>query len=406
MKKVKILTACALVTAFTMSMLSATACDFGSKEYNAVQVDMNPSVEFIVDRNNKVVSVTALNDDGAVIISGEAFVGKTAEEAVELFVNVSAETGYILQGNAKYSKEELTVSVSGNEEAAKALYDSIATKVSETATAQQIAVTIEQGKALAVETLKKTVMACYPELTKEEVDAMTEEELLAQLAEYREETKELASAAMRQAYNDAKNYRVNLSENEAVKGVIAEASSVQSAVLETFDKALEALNEAVVTIEKTQAEQLIVPESSYQKAVTAVLEAKKEMLIQREKVEQLEDGIEKTLAQGILTAKETALTAAQTQLDIAYQAATTAFDLAKNTVNMAITSLNTMKTSFSGDLKTLLEEKVAEIDKAVNETKDGFFAEFEKAHAQSVESYNAHVAEVKKAMKERQATAE
>ena len=31
-------------------------------------VDVNPSVEFMVDDQNKVVSVTALNDDGSILI--------------------------------------------------------------------------------------------------------------------------------------------------------------------------------------------------------------------------------------------------------------------------------------------------------------------------------------------------
>ena len=36
-------------------------------------IDLNPSVEFMLDEENKVVSVTALNDDGAILIAGEVF---------------------------------------------------------------------------------------------------------------------------------------------------------------------------------------------------------------------------------------------------------------------------------------------------------------------------------------------
>ena len=35
-----------------------------------VTVDINPSIELLVDEENKVVSVTALNDDGNIIIDG------------------------------------------------------------------------------------------------------------------------------------------------------------------------------------------------------------------------------------------------------------------------------------------------------------------------------------------------
>ena len=48
-----------------------------------VTVDINPSIEIIVDEDDKVVSVTALNDEGNIIIVGETIVGKTVEEALE-----------------------------------------------------------------------------------------------------------------------------------------------------------------------------------------------------------------------------------------------------------------------------------------------------------------------------------
>lgn len=64
----------------------------------AMQVDINPSVEFILDADDKVLSVTALNDDGALIVAGEAFVGKTAEDAVELMASISTDAGYLVKG--------------------------------------------------------------------------------------------------------------------------------------------------------------------------------------------------------------------------------------------------------------------------------------------------------------------
>ena len=57
-----------------------------------VTVDINPSIEIIVDEDDKVVSVTALNDEGNIIIVGETIVGKTVEEAVNIIVSVATET--------------------------------------------------------------------------------------------------------------------------------------------------------------------------------------------------------------------------------------------------------------------------------------------------------------------------
>ena len=66
--------------------------------YTRMTVDINPSVEFMVDDQNKVVSVTALNDDGSILIAGEAFIGKTPEEATELVVQLATDAGYRVKG--------------------------------------------------------------------------------------------------------------------------------------------------------------------------------------------------------------------------------------------------------------------------------------------------------------------
>ena len=66
----------ALVILMVVSMLAFTSCNKAKPEEGTVTrmtVDINPSVEFMVDDQNKVVSVTALNDDGSILIAGEAF---------------------------------------------------------------------------------------------------------------------------------------------------------------------------------------------------------------------------------------------------------------------------------------------------------------------------------------------
>ena len=72
-------------------------------------VDINPSVEFMIDDQNKIVSVTALNDDGSILIVGEAFVGKTPEEAVEMMVTLASDTGYLVQGNAEAAENTVKI---------------------------------------------------------------------------------------------------------------------------------------------------------------------------------------------------------------------------------------------------------------------------------------------------------
>ncbi len=67
--------------------------------YAYMAIDINPTVEFVL-KADKVVSVDAVNDDAAVLISEENFVGMTAEEAGETVVEIAEELGYLNEENA------------------------------------------------------------------------------------------------------------------------------------------------------------------------------------------------------------------------------------------------------------------------------------------------------------------
>lgn len=67
--------------------------------YAYMAIDINPTVEFVLQAD-KVVSVDAVNDDAAVLVSEENFVGMTAEEATETVVELAEELGYLNEENA------------------------------------------------------------------------------------------------------------------------------------------------------------------------------------------------------------------------------------------------------------------------------------------------------------------
>lgn len=68
------------------------------KEQNPESVmtlSVNPEIQFVLDQDNKVISVNAMNDDGQALITQVNFVGKDADEVAKLFVKVATEAGYI-----------------------------------------------------------------------------------------------------------------------------------------------------------------------------------------------------------------------------------------------------------------------------------------------------------------------
>ncbi len=75
---------------------------FGVMVYNnsnavdsVVSIDVNPSVELKLNKKEKVVSLSAVNDDGMQILKDADVVGMTAESAVETLLSEMTDKGYI-----------------------------------------------------------------------------------------------------------------------------------------------------------------------------------------------------------------------------------------------------------------------------------------------------------------------
>lgn len=64
-----------------------------------VCVDVNPSVSFVLDEEDKVLSVIAENEDAQVLVYEENFEGLTVEKAVEKLADLAVELGYLHEGN-------------------------------------------------------------------------------------------------------------------------------------------------------------------------------------------------------------------------------------------------------------------------------------------------------------------
>ena len=90
-----------VVTGLSVILVLVTALSFaacsdkkdGRKSDSFVRIEMNPSVEMIVDANDKVVSVYGANTDGTVLLYGETdkLIGKDFEEAITQITDMAVE---------------------------------------------------------------------------------------------------------------------------------------------------------------------------------------------------------------------------------------------------------------------------------------------------------------------------
>lgn len=103
MKKIGLVIAVLLVAVLVCSAFvgCSNAKDDNGKTY--VSVDINPSVNMVIDEEGKVESVEAANEDAQIMLYGEVLVGKTAEEAFEMIANLAVECGYLTEENCGVS---------------------------------------------------------------------------------------------------------------------------------------------------------------------------------------------------------------------------------------------------------------------------------------------------------------
>ena len=392
-----------LLCTLLLTAVLFTSCSNAKPEEGCVTrmtVDINPSVEFMIDDQNKIVSVTALNDDGSILIVGEAFVGKTPEEAVELMVTLASDTGYLVQGNAEASENTVKISVSGDSKYAEQLKKDITEKVNDTMKALDISGTVEKVEALKIEVLRQ--MALSTSLyTEEEISAMDEGQLYKVISAGRIETALLLTEEMRNAYYSAKEYKISFAEREETARIIKELGGLYNLTHTAYKTALDVYSTAITELDHFRYEMLVSPESEYQKSLTKLREAKVELLKQKNYTASLDvNGEEYASATVTLQLTEenyNKMLAAYEKIGTDLNASLEAL-IAK--LRQAETKLVELEeTLFDENIEAKLQEKATEIEANLNAAKDGFFAEFESAHAEDIATIEQNLLAKKQQLK-------
>ena len=364
-------------------------------------VDINPSVEFMVDDENKVVSVTALNDDGSILIVGEAFVGKTAEEAVELMLSIAVETGYLVKGNVTADENTVKISVSGDTKYAENLLKDVEKKASDALDKLDINGQVEKVEALGLEALRALALktSLY---TEEELAAMDEEQLCKVIAEGRIETALLLTEDMRNAYYAAKEYEISFAESEEVAKVIESLGGLYTLTHSAYKAALDMYSSAITDLDELRYELLVSPDSEYQKSLVALREAKVDFLKQRTYTASLDiNGEEYASASVTLQLSEENYDKALAAYEKIGQQANEAIESLIATLKQAEASLKELEeTMFDENIEAKLKEKAVEIETNLNTAKDNFFAEFESAHGEDIAAIETSLAAKKAELKD------
>lgn len=363
--------------------------------YTRMTVDINPSVEFMVDDQNKVVSVTALNDDGSILIAGEAFVGKTPEEATRMVVSLATDAGYLVKGEIHVENtdesQKIEISVSGNSDYAKELAKNVKSDVEKYLKDNKITATVESVKAKTLDEMRKVVIEDGL-FTEDEVKNMTEEQLYKALAAGRIETAQLLTAEMREAYYRAKDYKISFVEKQATADIISGMGATYKVLMSGYSTALAAYSTSIDTLDELRYSLLVDPESAYQKALASLRDAKEDLLKEKKLIFSVKDG-DKTYVEISASFKlsEEAYNKALKAVEDAGAAANKAMETAIAALREVEAQLKALEEKLreNEDISAKLTAEAQNLEDTLNKAKDNFFAEFEAAHKSDIEKAEA-----------------
>lgn len=388
---------------FMLVPMAALCCSCGNTDapegtVTRVTVDINPSIELMVDDQNKVISATALNDDGSILLAGEVIVGMEAEEAVEYIVSLSTETGYIVKGNVSADENTVKISVSGDTKYAENLLKKTEAAVADFMEKHDIQGKIEKVEAEKIEALRKIALSTSL-FTEEEINAMTEEELYKVISAGRIETALLLTEEMRNAYYNAKEYKISFAEREETAKVIEAMGGIYTLVHAGYKAALDAYSKTIIAIDEFRYNTLVSPESAYQKSLAELREKKAEYLQQKNYVATLEvNGEEYELARVELQLSEEKYDKALAAYEKLGTDANAALEALIEKMREGEKALIALEEKFSDDIKAELKAKASETEAAINQAKDKFFADFEAAHKDDIQAIKADLLAQKQAL--------
>lgn len=363
--------------------------------YTRMTVDINPSVEFMVDDQNKVVSVTALNDDGSILIAGEAFVGKTPEEATRMVVSLATDAGYLVKGEIHVENtdesQKVEISVSGNSDYAKELAKNVKSDVEKYLKDNKITATVESVKAKTLDEMRKVVIEDGL-FTEDEVKDMTEEQLYKALAAGRIETAQLLTAEMREAYYRAKDYKISFVEKQATADIISGMGATYKVLMSGYSTALAAYSTSIDKLDALRYSLLVDPESAYQKALASLRDAKEDLLKEKKLIFSVKDG-DKTYVEISASFKlsEETYNKALKAVEDAGAAANKAMETAIAALREVEAQLKALEEKLreNEDISAKLTAEAQNLEDTLNKAKDNFFAEFEAAHKSDIEKAEA-----------------
>lgn len=353
-----------------------------------VQLNVNPSISFVVSDDGKVISVYGENDEGKMIVSGEVFIDLPIEDAIEKVVELENQTGYLVSGNVSAEENKISVSIEcDSEELINSLNDLVSSTVKNICDELNIQENLEIVKTKAKEDLVNRALNLDPTLTKEDAEKMSSQDLVKYISACQIEKVSIPTEDLEELYNSFKLQEVKLLEKEETKLVIDSLDESYSAFKNSYSQMYNALVEAQNLLNDTYVEWFIKEESAYQKALKAYQEAKAKVLVLENEISQMaEDDFMKQFKELELSGYVQALSVCEQTLNTAKLAADKIIEGLNTGIETALANMEEFYNSLPEEIKTKVTESVANLETKINTVKKNAFDEFETKYATEIQN--------------------
>ena len=402
-KWVPALTCCLCVALIAVvGLVVGNSISKNNKAYNAiVQVDVNPSIEMVVDEKNQVLSVRGLNDEGKMVLEGEAFIGKNVDDVVGEIIRIETELGYLVVGK---DDNKVTVTVSAetdkiSEKINTQIYGTIA-KVCEEL---NLTAVIENVKGYVIDEIKALAKELDPTLTEEEINNFTYTQLVNVVKLYHLEVADLASVKIEELYRQAKEYDISFVEKEAVKEAVDKLDITYQATIGLYDIAYEKLADAYEYVQNKYKEYFINSDSEYVIALEKLAKEKEALLLQRNLVAQLPEDTDSEVRvneTNKLARMEAEYALHEKALKDIEDSATQAYNTVCEVFETVLASMKSLEEKLPESIKEITFASLTNTEAKLNEFKNNFFAKFETEHKDDILAAKQKLANRKQELKD------
>lgn len=359
-----------LVLVIICSILIFSNDNVNTLKYEAIiQIDVNPSVEFVVDDSDKVLSVKGLNDDGKLILTDEEFENLSLKDAVSKLLNLEEKTNFLSETNKNVALT-LTIENKGVEEV---LTNKLNQILKSTQNNLSTNIEIKFNTSKSVEDLKDYVNSI--EIIKN-VQDLQYSELIGIVRKYHEDVRTLDSIALENLYLKSKTeYFEELKENK-IKELVNDLDDSYKTQIDRYNKLYLLVKETYNNLQATYESLYVDNNSPYKMALKDLEEVKDEIALQEKKVEEAinnnQDVIGEKIILDLLKKKyETRLKALEYQEQIASEA----YEYISNELEELLKELKDVKESLPESIKNIklsdiidTEEKEKECEESIKST--------------------------------------